>query len=80
MEIGKKSLFYRMNEITQTVSVKDTGLLTGSKFLGMYSNNMAKTCPLQKLAHAIYRDFFSVVKLENFVGKILIFFLFLLKT
>lgn len=31
MEIGKKSLFYRMNEITQTVSVKDTRLLTESK-------------------------------------------------
>ena len=44
MEIGKKSLFYRMNEITQTVSVKDTRLLTESKFLGIYSNHMAETC------------------------------------
>ena len=35
---------------------------------------------LQKLAHVIYIDFFSKAKIENFVGKILIFFLFLLKT
>ena len=35
---------------------------------------------LRKLAHAIYRDFFSVVKNERFIRKILIFFLFLLKT
>ena len=28
---------------------------------------------LQKLAHAIYRDFFSPVKIENFIGKKLIF-------
>ena len=35
---------------------------------------------LRKLAHAIFRDFFSAVKIENFVGKFLILFLFLLKT
>ena len=33
---------------------------------------------LRKLAHAIYRDFFSAVKIENFIGKFLIFFLNLL--
>ena len=35
---------------------------------------------LRKLAHAIYRDFFSPVKIENFIRKKLIIFLFLLKT
>ena len=31
---------------------------------------------LRKLAHAIYREFFSEAKIENFIGKILLFFLF----
>ena len=35
---------------------------------------------LRKHAHAIYRDFFSIVKIENFIRMFLIFFLFLLKT
>ena len=33
---------------------------------------------LRKLACAIYRDFFSAVNIENFIGKILIFFISLL--
>ena len=37
-------------------------------------------CTLRKLAHAIYRDFFSVAKMEKFTGKQLIFLLFLHKT
>ena len=35
--------------------------------------NIMKTCPCNK------QRFFSVVKIEDFVGKILIFFLFLLQ-
>ena len=35
---------------------------------------ITKTCPCN------IQRFFSVVKIKNFVGKILIFFLFLLKT
>ena len=36
---------------------------------------------LRKLNHAIYRDFFSVGKIEDLIRKILIFFfIFLLKT
>ena len=35
--------------------------------------------PLHKLAHAIYRDFLTV-KIENFIGKKLVFLTFLLKT
>ena len=35
---------------------------------------------LQKLSHAIYLDFFSAVKIENFIGNISIFFIVLLKT
>ena len=34
----------------------------------------------RKLAHAINRDFFSLIKFENFIRKNWIFFLFLLKT
>ena len=34
---------------------------------------------LRKLVHAIYIDFLTV-KIENFIGKILIFLIFLLKT
>ena len=34
---------------------------------------------LRNHAHAIYRDFFSFVNIENFTGKYLILFLFLLK-
>ena len=34
---------------------------------------ITKTCPC-------HMSFFSAVKIENFIGKILIFFLFLLKT
>ena len=30
---------------------------------------------LQKLAHGIYREFVSKAKLENFIGKVLLFFL-----
>ena len=33
------------------------------------------TYSLRKLPHAIYRDFFSPVKIENFIRKNLIFFL-----
>ena len=36
-------------------------------------------CTLGKLAYAIYRDFFSAVKIENFVGNNLMFYLFMLK-
>ena len=38
--------------------------------------------PLRKLAHAIYTDFFSALKIENFqlIFFLYIFFLFLLKT
>ena len=35
---------------------------------------------LRKHARAIYRDFFSDLKIQNFIGNFLIFFLFLLKT
>ena len=35
---------------------------------------------LRKLAHAIYGDFFKLEKLKIFSRKLLIFFLFLLKT
>ena len=35
---------------------------------------------LRKHAHATHREFFSVVKTENFIGKFTIFLLFLLKT
>ena len=35
---------------------------------------------LRKLACAIYRDFFSAVKLDKFTRKILIVLIFLLKT
>ena len=38
-----------------------------------FVQNITKTCPCS------IQRFFSVVKIENFVGKILIFFLFLLK-
>ena len=31
-------------------------------------------------AHAVNREFFSEEKFENFIGKILILFIFLLKT
>ena len=33
-----------------------------------------------KNAHAMHSDFFSVVKIENFVGKNLIFSIFMFKT
>ena len=42
--------------------------------------NVTFHIPLRKLAHAIYRDFFSPVKIENLMRKFLICFLFLLKT
>ena len=45
---------------------------------GRYS--IMKTCPLQKLAHAIYSDFFSAEKIGNFIGFFKTFFLVLLKT
>ena len=35
---------------------------------------------LRKLAHVIYGEFFSVAKIKNFIRKVSIFFLFLLKT
>ena len=37
-------------------------------------------CTLRKIAHALYRDFFFAVKIEHFIRKLLIFFLYLLKT
>ena len=37
-------------------------------FLG-YNNATGTTVPLGKLAHAIYKEFFSAVKIENFNGK-----------
>ena len=44
------------------------------------NDNKAGSMPLRKLVHAIYRDFFSASTIENFIGKNLIFFLFLLET
>ena len=45
------------------------------------TSNIGSVTSLRKLAHAIYRDFFffSDLKIENFIGKILVFFLFLLQ-
>ena len=37
-------------------------------------NYPVREIALRKLAHAIYRDFFSPVKIENFMKTILIFF------
>ena len=36
--------------------------------------------PLRKRADAVYRDFFSKAKIENFIGKNLIFLIILLKS
>ena len=47
------------------------------KYLSVYTLYV-QAISLRKLAHAIYIDFFSPVKIENFMRKILIFFLFLL--
>ena len=44
-----------------------------------YNDNL-QTCPLQKLAHAIFKESFNLSKTENFVRRTLKFLIFLLKT
>ena len=46
----------------------------GSIHFGAFRPNLRPSLSLRKLAHAIYREFFSAVKTENFVGIFVIFF------
>ena len=71
------------SKLTTRSCLKVSSLLdniyTSVKLFSVAFQCMTKGESLRKLAHAIYRNFL-VVKMRIFTGKILIFFLFLLKT
>ena len=81
----------REASLTEVLSPHDLSCQVGCKmhkqpaiprrFLGVKGIGCSSVpVSLRKLVHAIYRVFFSAVKIENFVGKKLTVLIFLLKT
>ena len=64
----------------QNLFMQRAGGFTSYRLIICFEISGENLFALQKFAHAIYRDIFLAVKIENFIGKILMFLIFLLKT
>ena len=62
------------------VPVNFRDMMETGKFEVLCESYMSGTCSITKAYPCHIHRFFSAVKIENFIGKFLIFFSFLLKT